>query len=51
MHCSAPRNVYIDAGVNWCNTLRLYTHVPEASSRLAQPWHVFGFEASPLIIP
>ena len=49
--CSTPRNVYIDAGVNWCNTLEMYKQVPEASSRLNSPWMVFGFEASPRIAP
>ena len=44
--CAAPRNIYIDAGVNWCNTLTLYQSVPEAQNRLSQPWTVFGFEAS-----
>ena len=48
--CGA-RNVYIDAGVNWCNTLQLFKQVPEARSRAEEPWLVFGFEASPRIAP
>jgi hypothetical protein len=46
--CDRPRNVYIDLGVNWCNTARLYESIePHAS----EPHEVFGFEASPLIQP
>ncbi|EOD14422.1 hypothetical protein EMIHUDRAFT_356662 [Emiliania huxleyi CCMP1516] len=45
----APRNVYIDAGVNWCNTLTLNQRVPQARGRTN--WHVFGFEASRRIVP
>ena len=48
--CGA-RNIYIDAGVNWCNTWQLFKQVPEARSRAEQPWLVFGFEASPRIAP
>ena len=48
-----PRNVYLDIGANWANTLRLYIdivshyslHVHEA------PWEVYAFEASPYIQP
>lgn len=47
--CGAPRNVYIDAGVNWCNTLNLYQQVPEVQAHLDQVWTVFGFEASSTI--
>ena len=32
--CSAPRQIYIDAGVNWCNTLELYRRIPEAKAFL-----------------
>ena len=49
--CSAPRQIYIDAGVNWCNTLELYRRIPEAKAFLEKPWLVFGFEASPRIAP
>ena len=49
--CSTPRNVYIDAGVNWCNTLNTFQQVPEARSRLGSPWHVFGFESARRIGP
>jgi len=58
-HCP-PRRVYVDLGVNWCNTLQLHDRVPlrwqmkhagaELSARRA-PWQVYGFEASPLIVP
>ena len=57
--CRAPRNVYIDAGVNWGQTLLLHEALPGPSnstlvkSRLHQPtfhaatpWLVFGFEPS-----
>eukprot|EP00966_Prymnesium_polylepis_P008683 200176-Prymnesium_polylepis.1 len=45
----APGNVYIDLGVNWCNTIRLFEDIePE---RANASWDVFGFEASPLIQP
>lgn len=47
--CSAPRNVYIDAGVNWCNTLEIYKRIPEVRQR--DVWQVFGFEASRRILP
>jgi hypothetical protein len=44
MNCN---NYYIDLGVNWANTARLYRDIfPEKVN-----WHVFGFEASPLIQP
>ena len=46
-----PRRVYIDLGVNWCNTIMQYRkHEPRGGHRYA-PWEVFGFEASPLIQP
>lgn len=58
------RNIYIDAGANWCNTLRLHEALPApqnatlAQHRTQQPsfhaskdWIVFGFEASPIIAP
>ena len=56
--------MYIDAGVNWCNTIQLHDALPGPENRtLAQehmrqqqisfhartPWVVFGFEASPII--
>ena len=28
--CSRPRKVYIDMGVNWCNTLELFRSLPKA---------------------
>ena len=49
--CPTPRNVYIDAGVNWCNSLLIFKSVPEARARLAEPWHIFGFEANKRIAP
>lgn len=49
--CPTPRNVYIDAGVNWCNSLLIFKSVPEAKARLAEPWHIFGFEANKRIAP
>ena len=52
MCTAAPRNFYLDIGVNWCNTLSLHKSVPEVQRHLAgAPWHVVGFEASPYIMP
>ena len=46
--CGAPRHVYIDAGVNWCNTIRLFEQLdPHRTAN----YDVYGFEASPLIQP
>lgn len=51
-HCAQPRRVYLDFGVNWGNTLRLFEDDATApSSGAASPWQIFGFEASPLIQP
>ena len=48
-----PRNIYVDMGVNWCNTLELWRdaswHQPNVD--LARPWIVIGWEASELIVP
>tara|TARA_B100000767_G_scaffold161930_2_gene151996 strand:- start:62 stop:973 length:912 start_codon:yes stop_codon:yes gene_type:complete len=44
--CYAHRSVYIDLGVNWCNTIRLYKQFDNTST-----FDVYGFEASPLIQP
>ena len=52
--CSAGRNVFIDMGANWCNTLQLYKLVPEAAQLAwdgGAAWEVFAFEAAPLIAP
>lgn len=40
------RNIYIDLGANWCNTLCLFRSLPEHSHAT---WHVYAFEATPLI--
>lgn len=45
--CNAPRHVYIDLGVNWANTARLFEVIGER----AHAYEVYGFEASPLIMP
>lgn len=53
-HRSCKRNIYLDMGANWCNTLNLYASVPEVKSGYAYaktPWHVFAVEAAPLIAP
>ena len=47
--CGA-RNVYVDLGANWCNSLRLFAHVPSAPPP-TEPWQVYAFEAAPLIVP
>ena len=44
MTCDAPRNIYLDLGVNWCNTLQLYRDIPEARAQSEAPWEVWGFE-------
>ena len=46
---SPTRRVYIDAGANWANTLRLYRDIEPTAS--TAPWEVYAFEASPLITP
>ena len=53
-----PRRVYIDAGANWANTLRLYrdelhklSRFPVKRSTSSQPWEIYAFEASPVIQP
>ena len=53
MKCALGRKVYIDAGVNWANTARLFEDLspPPNPERLSTGWSVFGFEASPLIQP
>lgn len=43
------RRVYLDLGVNWANTLRLYETLVPDEARFA--WEIYGFEASPLIQP
>lgn len=48
--CQAnSRSIYIDLGVNWCNTLHLWRRV--APWRAHEPWLVVGWEAAPLIAP
>ena len=49
--CREARHVYIDAGVNWCNTLELWRKVLEAQPFVDERWQIYGFEASPLIMP
>ena len=48
--CTQPRHVYVDLGVNWGNTARLYETIAANTSASAS-WEVFGFEAAPLIQP
>ena len=54
------RRIYIDAGANWANTLRLHTKLEKSvpkvkrealNSSCAYEWEVYGFEASPLMNP
>lgn len=54
--CNAPRNVYLDLGANWCNTLTLFEVVPESAASAGQahagvPWNTYAVEAAPLIAP
>jgi hypothetical protein len=49
-----PRNIYIDMGANWCNSLQLFRRVPHASSSSPHEgsgWQVYAFEMAPLIMP
>lgn len=46
---ACPRRIYLDLGVNWANTLRLYETIAPTDANAA--WEVYGFEASPLIQP
>ena len=39
----APKLIYVDLGVSWCNTLERYRRVVPAG-RGAQPWGGVGFE-------
>jgi hypothetical protein len=49
------RNIYLDMGANWCNTMTLYESLPEVAKEglhnTHAPWHVFAVEAAPLIAP
>lgn len=52
----APRRIFIDLGVNWCNTVLQYRHYEprrhkEVNTSGFSNWEVYGFEASPLIQP
>jgi hypothetical protein len=47
--CS-QRQIYLDLGANWANTLRLFEQLAPPE-RHARPWEVYAFEASPLIQP
>ena len=51
--CTGPRSmryIYIDMGVNWANTLRLYRDYGFCGG-VDEKWEVYGFEAMPLIVP
>lgn len=47
------RNLFVDLGVNWCNTLELWqtaaSHMNDINR--TRPWIVVGWEAAPLIAP
>lgn len=45
--CSKTRLVYIDLGVNWANTLRLFKDLGKCPN--ATHWEIYGFEAHPWI--
>ena len=50
--CATTRRlVYVDLGVNWANTLRLYKDLGPGLCSNATHWEVYGFEAVPLIQP
>ena len=44
------RLVYLDLGVNWANTLRLYRDIGVCSPDDPR-WEIYGFEAMPLLHP
>ena len=48
-----PRNVFIDMGMNWCNTVQLWTDIAKLPNAALpdSPWLVIGWEAAPLIMP
>lgn len=46
-----PRQVYIDLGANWGNTMRLYEDIEDAALVGKMPWEIYSFEASPFIQP
>ena len=50
--CATTRRlVYVDLGVNWANTLRLYKDLGPGLCSNATHWEIYGFEAVPLIQP
>ena len=46
--CTSGRLVYLDLGVNWANTLRLYRDLGRCSMESPR-WEIYGFEAMPLM--
>ena len=46
---ACPRQIFIDLGANWGNTMHLYQDIGGGEPDV--PWEVFAFEASPLIQP
>jgi hypothetical protein len=46
--CDAGRLVYLDLGVNWANTLRLYQELGGCDGSSPR-WEIYGFEAMPLM--
>ena len=51
-----PRKIYIDLGLNWCNTARLFETIGTGTDQHGHTidlddYEVYGFEASPLLWP
>lgn len=46
--CTSGRLVYLDLGVNWANTLRLYRDLGRCQMESPR-WEIYGFEAMPLM--
>jgi len=47
----APRNIYLDLGANWADTLDLHRRIADDGHKRLQNWEVYAFEISPTLIP
>ena len=44
--CASPRRVYVDVGVNWANTLRLWEIIAAPEEAAQGRWEIYGWEAN-----